>query len=110
MKRIREKTPSRKGDLAEYYAVTWLWDKGYEVFKNCGCTGLIDLIARDKEGNLIFIDVKTARRNNGDSMTKTDGLTFLQSRIGVRVLSFNPINRDLRFIKHHKREGQNEET
>ena len=25
---------SRKGDLAEYYAVTWLWDNGYEVFQN----------------------------------------------------------------------------
>ena len=25
---------NRKGDFAEYYAVTWLWDNGYEVFKN----------------------------------------------------------------------------
>ena len=36
---------NRKGDIAEYYAVTWLWDEGYEVFKNCGCTGEVDLIA-----------------------------------------------------------------
>ncbi len=34
MKHIKEKSASRKGDLAEYYAVTWLWDNGYEVFKN----------------------------------------------------------------------------
>ena len=40
---------SRKGDLAEYYAVTWLWDNGYEVFQNSGCTGPIDMIAM-KEG------------------------------------------------------------
>ena len=33
MKHIKEKSASRKGDLAEYYAVTWLWDNGYEVFK-----------------------------------------------------------------------------
>ena len=28
------KSLSRKGDFAEYYAITWLWDKGWEVFKN----------------------------------------------------------------------------
>ena len=33
MKHIKH-SDSRKGDLAEYYAVTWLWDNGYEVFKN----------------------------------------------------------------------------
>ena len=36
--------------MAEYYAVTWLWDNGYEVFRNCGCTGSVDLIARDLKG------------------------------------------------------------
>ena len=30
--------------MAEFYAVTWLWDQGYEVFRNCGCDGMIDLI------------------------------------------------------------------
>ena len=49
---------NRKGDLAEFYAVTWLWDKGYEVFKNCGCSGPIDLIAT-KDGKMTYIDVKT---------------------------------------------------
>ena len=38
-------SPSRTGDFSEYYAVTWLWDSGYEVFVNAGCTGPIDLIA-----------------------------------------------------------------
>ena len=31
--------PNRIGDMAEHYAITWLWDNGYHVFKNCGCTG-----------------------------------------------------------------------
>ena len=48
MKRTRH-CDSRKGDMAEFYAVTWLWDNGYEVFKNCGCTGLADLIASNPQ-------------------------------------------------------------
>ena len=39
---------NRKGDFAEYYAVTWLWDQGYEVFQNSGCTGPVDMIAMDE--------------------------------------------------------------
>ena len=42
MKHIKPNDSSRKGDMAEFYAVTWLWDNGYEVFKNCGCSGPID--------------------------------------------------------------------
>ena len=50
---------SRIGDLAEHYAVTWLWDNGYHVFKNCGCTGPIDIVALDPKGNVTLIDVKS---------------------------------------------------
>ena len=32
MKHTSKNDSSRKGDMAEYYAVTWLWDNGYEVF------------------------------------------------------------------------------
>ena len=28
--------PNKVGDMAEHYAITWLWDKGYHVFKNSG--------------------------------------------------------------------------
>ena len=55
MKHIKD--ISRKGDFAEYYAVTWLWDNGYEVFQNSGCTGPMDMIAIDKKGKTLFIDV-----------------------------------------------------
>ena len=40
---------SRLGDIAEHYAITYLWDQGYNVFKNSGCTGPVDLIAIDKK-------------------------------------------------------------
>ena len=52
MKSIKEQSASRKGDLAEHYAVTWLWDNGYEVFKNCGCDGFIDLVVRDPKDTI----------------------------------------------------------
>ena len=60
------KDTNRKGDFAEYYAVTWLWDNGYEVFQNSGCTGPIDMIAMDKKGNILLIDVKTTHSNNNN--------------------------------------------
>ena len=44
--------PSRVGDLAEHYAITWLWDNGYHVFKNCGCTGPVDIVAMSPEGEI----------------------------------------------------------
>ncbi len=103
MKRTRH-CDSRKGDMAEFYAVTWLWDNGYEVFKNCGCTGLADLIARDSEGNLMLIDVKTAQpqthKNNNNNYTKCTGRTKQQVEAGVQLLMFEPNCRKLYFVKH----------
>ena len=61
--------PSRVGDLAEHYAITWLWDNGYQVFENCGCTGPIDLIAMDEEGNIKKIDVKSYKDSRPSART-----------------------------------------
>lgn len=88
--------PSRKGDLAEYYAVTWLWDEGYEVFKNCGCSGNIDLIGI-KNNETVLIDVKTMGTN-----TRPMGRTQEQVAKNVVVLAFHPELRTLRWIKHTK--------
>ena len=99
----REASPNRKGDLAEYYAVTWLWDNGYEVFKNAGCSGPIDMIAMDNKGEIILIDVKTAQLERNDRVTgyfSGHPRTKRQIKLGVRVLLFNPSNRDLRFVEH----------
>ena len=106
IKGIRKHNSSRKGDFAEYYAVTWLWDNGYEVFKNCGCTGMIDLVAIDKKGNIKLIDVKTFIREprwTGTHYSKMGhSRTAEQKKKGIQILGFNPMKRSLRFVEHKK--------
>ena len=94
---------NRNGDMAEHYAITWLWDNGYEVFKNAGCTGVVDLIAMDKEGNTMKIDVKSdtwsaimKKKVNKNSRSRE------QIDMNVQVVSYNPDTRKLRFVKHRK--------
>ena len=81
--------------MAEFYAVTWLWDNGYEVFKNCGCTGPVDLIAT-KNGKTTFIDVKTKSGRSG--RTRSDE----QLDLNVQILNYNPDTRKLNFVNHKK--------
>lgn len=94
--------PNLAGDFAEYYAVTWLWDNGYHVFKNCGCTGPIDIVALTPDFDVVYIDVKTARANskNEELFNKTQSLTPLQKQLGVNILLFDPRDRSCRFIEH----------
>ena len=93
MKHTKHTLDNRKGDLAEFYAVTWLWDNGYEVFKNCGCSGPIDLIAT-KDGEVTFIDVKTKSGRSGRTRTEE------QLALGVKILNYNSKTRKLNFVKH----------
>lgn len=94
-------SPNRAGDFAEYYAVTWLWDQGYEVFHNCGCDGPIDLIARADDGSILLIDVKTLRQTTGcETFSKTSERTPNQIEMGVQVLGFDPRTRKCTFIEH----------
>lgn len=101
---------SRKGDIAEHYAITWLWDNGYEVFKNCGCTGAVDIIALDSEGKPLLIDVKTFKDQSTKPHNKTctGGRTKKQTELGVQFLGFNPETRKLRFIKHKEEQDNGE--
>tara|TARA_R110000744_G_scaffold152443_3_gene266496 strand:- start:4277 stop:4567 length:291 start_codon:yes stop_codon:yes gene_type:complete len=94
MKPTKNKDPSRLGDIAEHYAITWLWDQGFDVFKNSGCTGPIDMIALDREGDMLLIDVKTEKGWN------TGYRSPLQKQLGVQILSFTPEKRKLRFVEH----------
>tara|TARA_R110002012_G_scaffold81295_5_gene205746 strand:- start:1575 stop:1883 length:309 start_codon:yes stop_codon:yes gene_type:complete len=97
------KGQSRTGDFAEYYAVTWLWDNGYEVFQNSGCTGPVDMVAIDKNGKTILIDVKTKskdKRYKSMKATSGGGRTKKQIELGVQILAFDPRNRSLRFVDH----------
>ncbi len=93
MKRTDHKHDNRKGDLAEYYAVTWLWDNGYEVFKNCGCSGPVDLVAF-KDGKFTLIDVKTKTGSSGRTRSQT------QQELGVKLLNYNSKTRKLNFVRH----------
>ena len=104
----RTESPSRKGDLAEYYAVTWLWDNGYEVFQNSGCDGPIDIIAMDSKGEMLLIDVKTGqldkrtynKSTDEDRYGATTSRTEKQLELGVKILVFIPTSRKLRFVEH----------
>ena len=92
---------TRKGDLAEYYTVTWLWDNGYEVFQNSGGNGPVDMIAMDKKGNTLLIDVKCDTWDEAIQRKKPKkARTKKQVALGVQILSFNPDTRKLRFVKH----------
>ena len=94
---------NRVGDMAEHYATTWLWDNGYEVFRNCGCTGGIDLIAISKTGELTLIDVKSYRSKKGKAYTAfkpTGKRTDQQKKLGVRQLYYDAETRKLRFVNH----------
>ena len=100
MKYIKH-TSSRKGDLAEFYAVTWLWDQGYEVFPNAGSQGMADMIAwHPEKEEIILIDVKTSRKskyhNNGASSCRTPK----QIEKGVQIVTYNADTRKLKFMEH----------
>tara|TARA_R100000329_G_scaffold147617_1_gene135432 strand:+ start:683 stop:1033 length:351 start_codon:yes stop_codon:yes gene_type:complete len=104
----RTRSPSRVGDISEYYAVTWLWDNGYEVFLNAGSSGPVDMIAMDKDGNTILIDVKTMQkdyRTTNNIYTQRKQRTEIQKDLGVKIVSFNPKTRKLNFV-NHKEENQ----
>jgi Holliday junction resolvase len=88
-----KESASRKGDLAEFYAVTWLWDHGYEVFLNAGCTGPIDMIAY-KDGEITLVDVKSLN----SKVTRTDE----QKKLGVVLLRFDPKTRKLSWVDHRE--------
>lgn len=95
-------SPNRAGDFAEYYAVTWLWDQGYQAFRNCGCDGPIDLIAIAEDGTIILIDVKTLALQESTGQWRSGAKrSEEQIKLGVQYLGFIPETRELRFIEHH---------
>jgi len=86
---------NRLGDLAEHYAITWLWDEGFEVFLNAGCTGAVDIVGI-KNGEVYLFDVKMNRREHSHAK----GRTALQKELGVQYILFDPATRKLRLQKH----------
>ena len=88
--------PNRVGYMAEHYAITWLWDKGYHVFKHSGCTGPVDIIAMKPNGEIILIDVKSYKDGRLSAKTMT------QKKLGVQYLHYNSETRKCRFVGHRK--------
>lgn len=52
-----------KGALAELRAAAWLFELGYQVFRNLSSHGAIDIIGM-KEGKIEFFDVKSFNGGN----------------------------------------------
>lgn len=75
---------NRKGDIAEYKAAIWLMEQGYEVFRNMGYTGPVDLIAKI-DNEYLNIDVKTLQRKNNDYIFRHSKLDE-QIVQGIRTL------------------------
>lgn len=78
---------NRKGDLAEVQATAWLWQRGYEVFRNMGCTGKIDIVAVKKD-EILLIDDKSAsaRFDNGVQCLGASTITKESKKRGIRKL------------------------
>lgn len=76
--------------MSEHLAIFWLFTEGYEVFRNCGSTGPVDLMAT-REGETLRIDVKTVpKHKNGDycfSLTKHEQ----KLAQGIKILWVDPL-------------------
>ena len=84
---------SRTGDISELKLVTHYWEKGYEVFRNLGSTGLIDIIVVcPKTKEILLLDVKTPtiKVDNYNITTIYAGHTNEKQRIlGVEVVTLH---------------------
>jgi hypothetical protein len=105
--------PSRTGDVTELEVATHFLKQGYEVFRNMGSTGLIDLVVVcPKTKEILLYDVKTTT-----VYTDKDGVTTIygnssteeQRKLGVEVVALhegklytNPIKIKERFKNESK--------
>tara|TARA_R110001592_G_scaffold49163_2_gene153667 strand:+ start:336 stop:671 length:336 start_codon:yes stop_codon:yes gene_type:complete len=87
------KGTSRTGDITELEVATHFLKKGYEVFRNMGSTGLIDIVVvcpTTKE--VLLYDVKTmVTRTDKDNITTIYGspTTEAQRKFGVDVVGLH---------------------
>lgn len=81
-----------KGTISENTAINWLLNQDFEVFKNVSPYGAADLIAKDKAGHLIQIDVKTqSYSKTGHALKyKHNGQKVREKELkGVKILCVN---------------------
>lgn len=78
----------RKGDISEMNMCSALFERNFEVFKNIGATGLIDIVCVSHETNKTYLlDVKTPmiynRKTDGVLKINTTNLSNAQNDLGV---------------------------
>ena len=82
---------SRVGDVTELEVATHFLKKGYEVFRNMGSTGLIDLVVVCTKTKEIFLyDVKTMtvyKDKEGVTTMYANTSTEEQRKLGVEVVA-----------------------
>ena len=90
MKQIKH-SPSRVGDISEMDICLRFMKDGWEVFRNVGSSGPIDLVVVDfTTGNVMLLDSKTPtinRRKDGMTTIHAGKLTDEQKNIGVRLVA-----------------------
>ena len=93
--------PSRIGDIAEFYAVTWFWDQGYEVYLNPASTGLADMVIF-KDGEATLVDIKHLRKDGRrpKNWYVKAQRTQKQKDNNVVIVGFHPKTRKCRFVEH----------
>ena len=82
---------NRRGDISELQVATHYLEKGYEVFRNMGSTGLIDLVVVCPKTKEIFLyDVKTMavyEDKEGVTTMYANASTEEQRKLGVEVVA-----------------------
>lgn len=94
---------NRIGDLTEHRAITWLLEQGWEVFRNTGRTGPVDVVGIDPQGQTVLLDIKTHRPET--SSHAGHQRTDLQKQWGVCILIYNPADDTFKFVRHHDGSG-----
>ena len=88
-----KKDASRIGDISELTVIAHYLSTGWEVFRNQGSTGPIDIILFNRETSEIkLIDVKTTRKY-GNGNRKSWGLTTPtdeQIKLGIELIFYSP--------------------
>jgi len=103
---------ARIGDVSELKVVTHYWEKGYEVFRNLGSTGLIDIIVVcPKTKEISLLDVKTMTEyidKEGVITIRANSTTEEQRKLGVEVVAMykdNVYKDPIRIKERYKNES-----
>lgn len=86
---MEKSNKGRIGDVVELKACAWLMEVGFEVFRNVSSKGPIDIVAVDKQGVPVFIDVKkvTDLARTGRKVVQPKKTSY-QQHLGVKLLFF----------------------